>query len=103
MPEGVTAQQCKFRSQLLTAEQLDRLLASPEFRAMQHLKRAQAAKRQRLLVCCIVALVFLLGVGESIWASMQSAAANESLFQVGRPPKHACDLKTDCCQYCYVR
>ncbi len=103
MPEGVTAQQCQLRSQLVTAEQLDNLLASPEFQAMQHLKLAKAAKRHRLLVCCIMALVFLLGIGWTTWASMQNAAANGSLFQVSRPPKHASDSKTDFCQYCYTR
>ena len=87
MPEGVTAQQCHLRSQLVTAEQLDTLLASPEFMAMQHLKRAKAAKRHRL-VACIVALVFLLGIGWTTWANMQSPAATGSLLQVSSPPKH---------------
>jgi len=31
MPEGVTAQQCQLRSQLVTAEHLSNLRASPEF------------------------------------------------------------------------
>ncbi len=97
MPEGVTAQQCQLRSQLVTAEQLNNLLASPEFLAMQHQKRAKAAKRHRLLASCIMALA-VLGIGWTAWASMQSAAANESMFQVSRPPKHASDFKTDFCQ-----
>ncbi len=60
MPEGVTAQQCQLRSQLVTAEQLGTLLASPEFEAMQHIKRAEAAKRQKFFLaictmCCACA------------------------------------------------
>ncbi len=101
MPEGVTAQQCQLRSQLVTAEQLNNLLASPQFEAMQHIKRAKAAKRHRLL--SIVALgVFLLGLGWTTWAIVQNAAAHESLFQVSRPLKHASDSKTDFCQFCHM-
>jgi len=103
MPEGVTAQQCQLRSQLVTAEHLSNLRASPEFQAMQRQKRAKAAKRHRLLVRCIVALVVLLGTGWTDWASTRIAAANGSLFQASRRSKHASDFTTDFCQYCYVR
>lgn len=89
MPRGVSPQQCRLRSALVTEQQLEALLASPEFKRLELAKKKAANRRKLVSYVLTCSVLVLLAVCSTAGGLVFISAANGGLSQVGLA-KHIC-------------
>lgn len=96
MPRGVSPQQCRLRSALVTEQQLEALLASPEIKRMKLEKEKVAYRRKLFSYFTTFSVLALLALCWAAGGLVFISAAKGGSSQVGSA-KHICSLTTVPC------